>query len=70
MSIENDIEFGSWKSFFRTWFYGLRSGFPVCCIHEFVQDNRRGELPAQLRQGCAERGFVPCSKCGWRLKND
>lgn len=68
--IQYELPRGSVKSFVLTWWYGLRSGFPLCCIHEFVMDNQRGELPAQLRDGCPKRGFVPCSRCSWRLKKD
>ena len=48
---------------FKWWFWGLRFGYPLCCIHEFVEDCARGELPA-LKRGCDSRiGYVPCSRC-------
>lgn len=51
------------RCFLMTWWFGLCSGYPLCCIHEFVMDSVAGRLPAQLRESDAERGFVPCLKC-------
>lgn len=50
-------------SVIKWWYYGLRSGYPLCCIHEFVKDMLKGELPALKRGGDPIRGYVPCQKC-------
>jgi len=52
------------RAFILSWWYGLRFKYPVCCVYEFAMDSLRGDLPATMRAGDPNAGFVPCRRCG------
>lgn len=45
----------------RYYLKGMESGYPVCCIEQFIIDINNGLTPTSKRLGLD--GYVPCEQC-------
>jgi len=48
-----------------TFAFGLRMGYPVCCILDYICDLQHDRMPAALRGRVvnSEHVYVPCRRC-------